>query len=292
MKPMEHYTGQYDTLVQVLFITEQKEKNIITRTEKCLLTCRNYLLSLQTDVNSERFAQIAEEIQFFKEIWPKFYSFFLYYQKVYAIEINRPVGYMLHEENYLNKELDHLKDFFEEHRFIYQYYRTGDTYLDEKLFTTISTKNQVATFTFDPNTENGFPTVYSDLFARIIAHDRLQTYLQQEVSKLQTSKYPEAPAPTISTSFHWTGAKVCLAELIYAFSEQSIANSFADNCEKYKLTTRESEIAKQIDKGYPHKEIAAILFISERTVGKHVQNIFEKLNVSNKIEMINKLKGV
>jgi signal transduction histidine kinase/DNA-binding NarL/FixJ family response regulator len=76
-----------------------------------------------------------------------------------------------------------------------------------------------------------------------------------------------------------------------ANGELSIANSFEDNCEKYKLTTRESEIAKHIDKGYSHKEIAGILFISERTVGKHIQNIFEKLDVSNKIEMINKLKG-
>jgi DNA-binding NarL/FixJ family response regulator len=37
-----------------------------------------------------------------------------------------------------------------------------------------------------------------------------------------------------------------------------------------------------------HKAIGETLFISERTVTKHVQNIFEKLHESNKIELINK----
>lgn len=224
MKPLEHYTGQYDALVQTLFVTEQEEKNLIARTEKCLLTCRKYLLSLQTDLTIEPFVQIAEEIQFLKEIWPKFYSFFLYYQKLHAIEINRPVGHRSHEETFLYKELEHLKDFFEENRFIYHYYRTCATYLDEKLFTTFALNDQLTVLTPDPHADNKFTTQYSDIIARIIAHDRLQKYLQQEISKLQTGQYP-APAPAHSTAFLWTGAKVWLGELIYALHAAKVINN-------------------------------------------------------------------
>ena len=68
-------------------------------------------------------------------------------------------------------------------------------------------------------------------------------------------------------------------------------DKFVQNCQLYNLTSRETAIAQLISKGHKYKEIAEKLFIAERTVTKHVQNIFEKVNVSNKIELINKLGG-
>lgn len=66
---------------------------------------------------------------------------------------------------------------------------------------------------------------------------------------------------------------------------------FALNAGLYRLTRRETEIARLICKGQTHKSIAETLFIADRTVAKHVQNIFEKVEVSNKIELIKKLEG-
>lgn len=68
-------------------------------------------------------------------------------------------------------------------------------------------------------------------------------------------------------------------------------DDFEKNCQLYNLTAREKDIAKLICEGYKYKEIGETLFISERTVTKHVQNIFEKTQVSNKIELINKLES-
>jgi signal transduction histidine kinase/DNA-binding NarL/FixJ family response regulator len=68
------------------------------------------------------------------------------------------------------------------------------------------------------------------------------------------------------------------------------SNTFEQNCELYQLTTREKAIAKLICQGQKYKDIGDTLFIAERTVTKHAQNIFEKLQVSNKIELINKLE--
>lgn len=62
-----------------------------------------------------------------------------------------------------------------------------------------------------------------------------------------------------------------------------------ESCKQYQLTARESEIARLICRGSSYKLIADSLFIAERTVTKHVQNIFDKVNVSNKLELLNKL---
>lgn len=64
------------------------------------------------------------------------------------------------------------------------------------------------------------------------------------------------------------------------------------NCKLYSLTTREIEIVILVYKGYSHKQIAEMLFIAERTVAKHVQNIFEKAQVSNRLELSRKLDMV
>lgn len=64
---------------------------------------------------------------------------------------------------------------------------------------------------------------------------------------------------------------------------------FYQNCKIFNLTNREIEIAKLIMKGITYKTIAKNLFISDKTVNKHIQNIFEKVEVSNKTELISKL---
>src|SRR5690606_37004893 len=62
------------------------------------------------------------------------------------------------------------------------------------------------------------------------------------------------------------------------------------NCRTYNLTNREIEVAKLIITGLSYKRIGKDLFIDERTVAKHIGNIFEKMGVSNKVELINKLR--
>jgi DNA-binding CsgD family transcriptional regulator len=67
--------------------------------------------------------------------------------------------------------------------------------------------------------------------------------------------------------------------------------NFDANCKRYNLTRREIEIAQLIEEGKTIAEIASKLFISEKTVSKHRENLFAKVGVSNRIELINKLKS-
>jgi len=56
------------------------------------------------------------------------------------------------------------------------------------------------------------------------------------------------------------------------------------------LTKREIEILEQLAKGFRNQEIADKLFISRSTVKKHIENIYAKLQVCNKLEAIRKAK--
>jgi DNA-binding NarL/FixJ family response regulator len=54
------------------------------------------------------------------------------------------------------------------------------------------------------------------------------------------------------------------------------------------LSDREKEILDLLSQGYLYKEIANGLFISKLTVKKHIHNIYEKLQVQNRTEALNK----
>lgn len=58
--------------------------------------------------------------------------------------------------------------------------------------------------------------------------------------------------------------------------------------EEISLTKRESEILEQLSKGLNYQLIAENLFISPPTVRKHIENIYKKLQVHNKMEAVQK----
>lgn len=63
------------------------------------------------------------------------------------------------------------------------------------------------------------------------------------------------------------------------------------NKDEYKLSAREIEVLEQLSKGLKYNAVAENLFLSAGTVRKHVENIYAKLQVCNKIEAIQKAKN-
>jgi two-component system, NarL family, nitrate/nitrite response regulator NarL len=55
--------------------------------------------------------------------------------------------------------------------------------------------------------------------------------------------------------------------------------------ERSPLSTREREIVQHVAQGYKNKEMAEKMFISEQTVKNHLHNIFDKLGVSDRLEL-------
>lgn len=52
------------------------------------------------------------------------------------------------------------------------------------------------------------------------------------------------------------------------------------------ITMREEELLSYICKGYKNHEIAKILFVSENTVKKHLQNLYRKCDVTNRTQLV------
>ncbi len=59
----------------------------------------------------------------------------------------------------------------------------------------------------------------------------------------------------------------------------------------FNLTTRELEVLEQLRSGLTYEEIAYNLHISYGTVRKHIENIYRKLEVNNKVEALRTVSG-
>jgi two-component system nitrate/nitrite response regulator NarL len=58
-----------------------------------------------------------------------------------------------------------------------------------------------------------------------------------------------------------------------------------------KLTAREMQVARAVSAGRSNREVAALMFISERTVKAHLGVVFEKLGVKNRVQLVLSLAG-
>lgn len=85
----------------------------------------------------------------FKEIKPNILDKYLYFSKVYSIEIKCPIGNNEIIKEYLNQELEELTRFFRDNLDFYQYYRSKSTYMDNLYFVRKKTDIQLLLDSFN-----------------------------------------------------------------------------------------------------------------------------------------------
>jgi DNA-binding NarL/FixJ family response regulator len=91
----------------------------------------------------------------------------------------------------------------------------------------------------------------------------------------------QGPADEESAVAELAAARRSLAELGAAFDEQQAA-SLIGPIYPNGLTAREAEVPRLVAAGRTNHEIAALLVLSDKTVARHLSNIFTKLNVTSR----------
>lgn len=66
----------------------------------------------------------------------------------------------------------------------------------------------------------------------------------------------------------------------------------SEKLNKYKLSSRELEVLKYITKGMKNQEIADTMYVTLSTIKTHTKNIYDKLDVRNRIEAARKAQAI
>lgn len=164
-----------------------------------------------------KFQSEEDEINFFKEIKPKFCYRLIYYRKLYNIEMNRPVAAVCKQKEYLYEELETIHKYTNKRLDFVRYYRSGSTHLDSLYFLRgrVDTEQYLETFYYelDPN----FSTNCDFKVAKILANDMLQAYLMQEITCLESNLHQSIPSSFPPIKLTWKGTKTELMEQLYSW---------------------------------------------------------------------------
>lgn len=200
---------------------ESGETNILRRSLILSKMLEDMFGRLKEFVSTYVFADEDEEIRFFKEIKPRLFCRLLYYRKVYNIEMNRPMGTLEEQVNYLNGELEHLRQYITKRLDFYRYIRSGSTHHDREYFLRGCAGNDTQyldSFYFERDPL--FSTNGDFRMAKILANDMLRGYLQEELALvgLKRTNLCQTPDP-LPPAPRWTGKKNGLIAVLYAFHE-------------------------------------------------------------------------
>jgi len=191
---------------------------ILKRSELSFYTTKKVIEGLKVMILKHKFRSENEEIRFFKEVKPLFTSRLVYHLMVYNLETRKPSGGKEILKKYYVKQLESLKHYFDYNIDFYKYYRAGATYLDDKYFVRNKLDLQLTPdghiFENDPR----FSTTHDFKVAKILAHDRLQVYIEKKLTWLD-NREPGYQFSKEEPRFKlvWTESKASLIELIYAF---------------------------------------------------------------------------
>lgn len=222
LTPLPHdWQERYNALKDELYALQKEVKNPIQKAEKSAAVAEAAFLKLMETVKDRPFADKQEEVAFYKQIKPDFESLVIFYKKLFQIEIDRPPGSQHEQEAYLQKVLQKLQDFFIDNKFIYQYLRSGLTYLDEGVFFHSIDATTVGIKMYNLQ-EPTLRTSFDILVARVKANDLLIAHLLESLEDLRNLG-PDGK--TIKPTLTWTSPKVALIELAYAFSAAGVFNN-------------------------------------------------------------------
>jgi hypothetical protein len=226
MRVEEFSDELFDELKHELSIITERAGNIIETSRESSTITLKYINRLKKYINNYQFHDIAEEINFFKNIKPKFLAKLIYFQNAYKIQFHLPLGYAEMVKNYYLKELEKINDFFRINREFYSYYRSGATSLDEIYFTRKEPDSWILFNSEDYETDFLFTTIYDQKLAKILAFKLVSEFLKSEIKKLEISnKDADEGELEKGNQIHWTGPKVALVELLYALQSAGSFNN-------------------------------------------------------------------
>ena len=212
-------------LNEQLNFTDIEIDDPIQRSENAVNIIINAVEKLKIIFEKEKTKSQEQEIDFFKNIKPKFTSKLIYYNAIYKIETKKPHGGERIVKKYINNELEKLKRYFDSNLDFYRYYRTGSNYLDVKYFTRGKFDIKLALDSFYFDADHSFSTSHDFKVAKIMAHDLIQVYLEDMLLMIENKEPREKSQVNHKLKQNWTGSKVALTELLYALHTEGVFNN-------------------------------------------------------------------
>ena len=222
-----------DTIKKDVQTIDLEEDTTLNKSVKIIELLRTYFNELKEHISEYTFNNETEEIQFFKETKPQIFSMLIYYDNICRLEINRPTGSDSMQKAFTLKQFDDLKEYFDNNIDFYKYCRSHRTDLDKQYFLRYQPDVEMYFDSQYFERDQKFSTGFDLKVATILANDMLSDYLSAELVKEDVPNAHQFDnTNTQKVKAKWTGSKVALIELIYAFHSSKCINNGKSDLKK------------------------------------------------------------
>ena len=220
MKAVKFSDGLYAEIEKIL--PEDSDGNMLEGSRKLSSGIQEIITRLRSFILAYRFEDTKEEIYFFKYIKPKFLSRLVYYQKIFEIRSNLPVGMVADINAYYTAEFNKLKQYIDANKELLIYYRTGSTLLDEIYFTRKAPELWLSITNDECENDPDFCTIFDQKLSKLLAYENVMEFIMGAINELAAPQAGLDPG-----KIAWTAPKAALIELIYALQTSGCFNNGA-----------------------------------------------------------------
>ncbi|QJB34901.1 RteC domain-containing protein [Chitinophaga oryzae] len=194
----------------------------IQKIEKAIEIAKEYLKTLKDFISGYSFSDSEEQINFFKFHKPLFLQDLLYYQQLFEIESNCPIGDTEAAIAFLKGELRHISNYFDRHHLLHVYFQTGKTFFDAAMFGNsgdpIPLLNE-----YDLEGDGRFSNTYSYRLAKFSAYEHLASYLTNLIVALDKGEAAIPPSELDKLpKVYWKGKKAAFYEVVLGMVEAGL----------------------------------------------------------------------
>lgn len=216
MRKNKNFKQEFRDLRSRLKTVEGRENlSAVQKFNESVGLINEFLNELREWVTTVAFKDKFAEIYFFKFEKPEYYALKIYHVFLFNLLNQKPAGTLEMQRLYFLEELAFIFRFFKQYAFLYEYYRSGFTQMDELLFLRDGMAPTVL-LPEVPELDPEFSTGGDYLFAKFMAYEQLREYILGELALLEVKDPAVAPVIGERKWFKWTGEIISLVELGYA----------------------------------------------------------------------------
>ncbi len=195
-------------------LMDEAGDDMLKRAERMIIFLKDSLRELRQFVEQNQFITQQEEVDFYKKHSPAILSYIIYYVKVYTLELRTAILTGQGRKRILKQEKNSLEMWAQKNEVFFRYYKSRSTHEDGVYFLRDSKGLHLVAEPGQWLLNDDFITIPSYLVAELLANERYNQYLQQELKFYKRS--PKRQAPEGDDAIVWTATKAAATELLYA----------------------------------------------------------------------------
>lgn len=192
-------------------------------------------------------AELSDIIDFQKNVWPKFLQWQVFYRELFELQHSFPLSGTKDQIKCYSSRIRQIDQFFERHRFYYEYFRLEMTQLDSIFFADNPIENNLLAFNLLEKTDVAY------LFANFMAMCMLKDYYYKCIRSYETIQGDIEQFPQGKLS--WTGERIGLVEIIYGLHLSGMVNNGKASIMDI---SKWMEVVFNIEISRPHRDFMAL----------------------------------